>query len=755
MSITQLHVSEYCIPVSLFTRWQAFLRTHGGSGDHTWILTEACFQGETQLPLIAVVAQDSALLLHCVELSQNHQYRVQYSTDPLHIRTTLESLKTQAPPTPRDAVLEEALRALSDAVCITPQPNLLSQLLEGLLSEVESLTPVSASPVVIPQSPSSPPAPSASGISPPAPDDLFHAIVRQMRDGAALPVILQTAIEQAQQILNADRILLYQYASPLRMNAAAPGQTEAGELMHEVRRNETIPSFSAQQEGLQWPTGSTQFHQYSQGLPIFTQRVANPTHLLDGPTNLLYQNGVRAQLIVPILVSGQLRGLCIVHQFEQAHQWHPSDIAFLEKMVEYLSVAMQQTDLQKQLQYQQRTLAEQVQKRTQELQDLLQAAQSANQTKSKFLATVSHELRTPLTCVIGMSATLLRWSLGPLTDKQRSYLQTIHDSGEHLLELINDILDFSQVAAGKATLNVSEFSLSSLAQQSLQLFRDKATSQEILLKANLKIPPGRDRFVADPRRVKQIIVNLLSNAVKFTPAGGKVILRVWLEPNTAVFQVEDTGIGISPQQQPLLFQSFQQLDTSYQRNYDGTGLGLALTKQFVDMHHGWIEVQSVEGKGSIFTVELPEQTRIMASKGEQHYPSYGKDHSNTRLILIEDQEENATLICEMLTAAGFHVVWLVDASTAMEQSRFLQPIAILISMELPDSNGQQLMRQFRQSIETRHLKLIALTSSLSAREQQKLLTNGADAYLTKPLDPEHLVHKVETLLSSTAPPAWP
>ncbi len=405
-----------------------------------------------------------------------------------------------------------------------------------------------------------------------------------------------------------------------------------------------------------------------------------------------------------------------------------------------------QIELTQQLQTQTQTLEEQVAQRTQELKDALVATQSANRVKSDFLATMSHELRTPLTCVIGMSATLLRWSLGPLNDKQKSYLQTIHDSGERLLELINDILELSHVESGRASLNLNEFSLSALAQQSVQMLREKALAGNINFKTILKIPPGRDRFVADPRRVRQILYNLLSNAIKFTPAGGHVTLQVWLEPNAVIFQVEDTGIGIPLSQQPLLFQKFQQLDTSYRRTYEGTGLGLALTKQFVDLHRGWIEVSSTEGQGTVFTVELPNQTALNTPGAI--LPSYPTNGASTRIVLIEENEESATLICEMLTAAGYHVVWIVEDSTAIEQIRFLQPSAAIISLNQLNEDGLHLIQKFRDMQETRSLKIIALAPQTATKDPQPYLAAGADTFLTKPLKPEHLVHKLDILLSN-------
>jgi two-component system sensor histidine kinase/response regulator len=206
-----------------------------------------------------------------------------------------------------------------------------------------------------------------------------------------------------------------------------------------------------------------------------------------------------------------------------------------------------------------------------------------------------------------MSSTLLRWPLGELTQRQRDYLQKIHDSGEHLLELINDILDLSQIEAGKTVLDITEFSLTDTAHSSVDSLLKKAASEQVNLQLDLQIDPRRDLFTADAERVEQILWNLLTNAIKFTPEGGTVTLRVWVEDNTAIFQVEDTGIGIPQEKLPLLFEKFQQLDTPYHRRYEGSGLGLALTKQLVELHRGRIEVESTVAIGSIFTVWIPAQ----------------------------------------------------------------------------------------------------------------------------------------------------
>ncbi|MER3477085.1 MAG: hypothetical protein C4287_11860, partial [Leptolyngbya sp. ERB_1_2] len=184
----------------------------------------------------------------------------------------------------------------------------------------------------------------------------------------------------------------------------------------------------------------------------------------------------------------------------------------------------------------------------------------------------------------------------------------IQDRGEHLLTLINDILDLTDVEAGRMFLQIQKFSLAQLAQQTIDLLQEKADAKQV--KLDLELLPQRSQdflFQADPHRVQQICLNLLSNAIKFTPAQGHVTMRVRVSGDTAILQIEDTGIGIPSHQRSFLFQKFQQLDASYHRKYEGTGLGLALTKQLVELHGGTIEVESTVGVGSTFTVFLPMQ----------------------------------------------------------------------------------------------------------------------------------------------------
>ena len=251
-------------------------------------------------------------------------------------------------------------------------------------------------------------------------------------------------------------------------------------------------------------------------------------------------------------------------------------------------------------------------------------AERANRAKSEFISGISHELRTPLNAIIGFSKLMLNPRVGPLNEDQRTYIQDIVQSAEHLLQLINDLLDLSKIEAGKLTLDLSDFSLVELLDQSLTIVNEKALQHNLTLHTEItpevEALPG---IVADKRKVKQIMYNLLSNAVKFTPDGGTIIVSAVCElgfkkpskkskqarPSSCgdriVVRVKDTGIGISPEHQARVFGAFEQVDSSYARRQQGTGLGLALAKRMVEMHGGRIWLESQVGRGSTFSFSLP------------------------------------------------------------------------------------------------------------------------------------------------------
>lgn len=237
-----------------------------------------------------------------------------------------------------------------------------------------------------------------------------------------------------------------------------------------------------------------------------------------------------------------------------------------------------------------------------------EAAESANKAKSSFLANMSHELRTPLNAVIGFSELMKDGSVGALTDKQKEYLGYVWESAKHLLSLINDILDLSKVESGKMELELREFNLKELLKKSFVFIKEKAVTHRINLCVDINEDVGMIK--ADERKVKQIVFNLISNAIKFTPDGGKIGIDAnRTNQNEFLVCVWDTGIGIEDKDAHKVFQEFEQIDSEYSRKYAGTGLGIPLSKKFVELHGGkmWFESQGLN-KGTRFYFTLPQKT---------------------------------------------------------------------------------------------------------------------------------------------------
>jgi len=595
---------------------------------------------------------------------------------------------------------------------------------------------------------------------------LLNQVTTQIRQSLELPVILTAAVEQACNFLQADRLVIYQFEDPANISHSG-NFPRRGRITYEARSSEQIPSvLDWTEEDNCFVKEDKYFEKYAQGFTLALDDVALSYIFSPCLSNLLHKAQVRAKIVLPILVQKKLWGLLIAHQCLAPRQWQESEKKFLKHIAEHLAIAIYQAQLYAQLQQQKDTLEQRVIEYTQELRDALIVAESASRTKSEFLAAMSHELRTPLTCVIGLSSTLLRWPFGELSQKQQNYLQIIHNSGEQLLETINDILELSQVEAGKTVLNLSEFSLSKMARQTLQMLREKADIRGVKLRAEINLSSAKRNpkekgnrsyqpekgFIADSRRIRQVLLNLLSNAVKFTPEGGRVTLRVWMENNHAVFQVEDTGIGIPEHQRSLLFQKFQQLDSSYNRQYEGTGLGLALTKQLVELHNGRIEVESTVGSGSTFTVWLPVQPvptninsiGLRSVNGNESLPIKPAG----QVVLIEDREEVAILICDILTSASYQVVWLSETANAVEQIKLLEPRLAIVNLRLIGVDDYEVTHYLRHSSATRQIKVLALIADEVPEDWESDLVATIDDYLPQPIHPEKLLQKVLALASS-------
>jgi signal transduction histidine kinase len=299
---------------------------------------------------------------------------------------------------------------------------------------------------------------------------------------------------------------------------------------------------------------------------------------------ILARLGYQSLLAVPLLLEQRIMGALTVYRRETG-SFAPEVVNLLRTFATQSALAIQNARLFR------------------EIEDKSRQIEAANRHKSEFLANMSHELRTPLTAIIGFSEVLSDKIFGELNEKQDDYIGDIVSSGRHLLSLINDILDLSKVEAGRMELDVTRFDLPTAIENALILIRERATRHGVKVEHKIDVRLGE--VVGDERKFKQILLNLLSNAVKFTPEGGSICVSAALAKGAVEVAVSDTGIGIAPENQETIFEEFRQVGTDASKKREGTGLGLTLTKKFVELHGGTIRVESAVGKGSTFTFTLP------------------------------------------------------------------------------------------------------------------------------------------------------
>ncbi|MBI5166799.1 MAG: GAF domain-containing protein, partial [candidate division NC10 bacterium] len=370
----------------------------------------------------------------------------------------------------------------------------------------------------------------------------------------------------------------------------------------------------------------------TQGRPLSVPDIASDPRAANRELHRKY--GSVSYLGVPIIVKEKTIGVLNIYT-KEPHAFSEEEIELLSTFADQAGIAIENARLYQGLKEYSLSLEEMVRERTRELEETNVKLEKASRHKSEFLANMSHEVRTPLNSIIGFSEILTDLKFGDLNERQARYVSNILISGKHLLQLINDLLDLSKVEAGRMDLQLEEFSLAKALEDSLTIIRPQADKKNLSLDLEME---GDISITADPVRFKQIMYNLLSNAVKFTPSGGSVRVTAHLvhgsqftvdgmerfrEPSTVnrerhgdfvEIAVHDTGIGIKPEDQERIFLPFQQVDGSLARRFEGTGLGLALTRQLIEMHGGSIWVQSEgEGKGSKFSFVLPLLPSLQSS----------------------------------------------------------------------------------------------------------------------------------------------
>ena len=385
--------------------------------------------------------------------------------------------------------------------------------------------------------------------------------------------------------------------------------------------------------------------------------------------------------------------------------------------------------------------------------------------RDEFLASMSHELRTPLAAILSLSEGLSDEVAGPLNDRQRKYVATITESGQHLLALINDVLDLSKIEAGRLELEREPLDVDLVCHASLRLVKEQA--QHKGLTGSLRIDETIHSVVADERRLKQILVNLLSNAVKFTPEGGAYGIDVRADhvTRTASFCVWDTGIGIDPAHLPFLFQPFVQVDSQLARKQGGTGLGLALVRRMAELHGGWVEVKSTPGKGTRFVVTLPwdpdtsEEVEDLTystqrglllpqSSAKRDRTSQSNVLAHSTILLVEDNESAALAVQDYLASRGCTVLKARSGMDALQIALAVRPDLILMDVQMPDMDGIETTRRLRTYSHMKSVVIIALTALAMRGDRERCLEAGMDDYIAKPVEFRKLAQLIELRLGA-------
>ena len=379
-------------------------------------------------------------------------------------------------------------------------------------------------------------------------------------------------------------------------------------------------------------------------------------------------------------------------------------------------------------------------------------AERANEAKCSFLSKMSHELRTPLNSVIVLSGVLNRKLASKIPEEELSYLEIIERNGKNLLDLINDILDLSRIESGNEECNITEFDLSALIRDIIELVEFQAKQKEIEIK-NDSI--GTQLLItSDRKKCKHIIQNILGNAVKFTDRGSvSVIAR--RESDSIVVSVSDTGIGIDSLFLPFIFDEFRQADDSDSRKNGGTGLGLAIAKQYAEMLQGHIEVQSERGVGSTFTLHLPalfkgDSTQTVAPSPPLSVSSTRdtvKETATVRLkiLIVEDNPDNRITL-RAIIANDYETIEAENGYMGLEMAKREKPDLILMDIVMPGMNGMDALMEMKKDFSLMSIPVIAISSSAMKGDGESFVRQGFDAYISKPIDGQLLKKTIGALL---------
>ncbi len=397
------------------------------------------------------------------------------------------------------------------------------------------------------------------------------------------------------------------------------------------------------------------------------------------------------------------------------------------------------------LEYINQELERRVAERTGELQRVNEELLEANRAKDVFLATLSHELRTPLTPVLGWVNLLRSGHTNVDSSLLTQGLEAIERNARLQARLVDDLLDISRIISGKLRIEWEPVNLCDVVAAAIETVRPEATTRRVALAA--EVPDSPLVVQGAPVRLQQVAWNLLSNAVKFTPDGGRVSLRVWRADGEARLAVEDTGIGISQEFLPHVFDRFRQADGSTTRQYGGLGLGLAIVRALAELHGGWVRAESDgEGRGSCFTFSLPCAV-VAEEEQEADDETEAAPADAPHVLVVDDSTETVQLLHMLFTRRGYPVTTAESAAEALKEAERKRPGVVISDLSMPETDGYTLLAALRRLPGLEHVPVIALSGYAMDEDRARALAAGFDVHLAKPVDPEELVRVVRRLTS--------
>ncbi len=564
---------------------------------------------------------------------------------------------------------------------------------------------------------------------------LVNSIQERIRSSLNQEEVLIMTVKEVRQFLATDRTIIYRFNSDwsgfVEVESVAPG------IKSILGIDINDPCFQERYVTV-----------YQQGRISAIDNIET-SKIAECHIHLLNQFEIKANLVVPILQGEKLWGLLIAHHCRSPRSWHPTEIESLRQISIQLAIGIKQSMLfeQANAEIAERKVAEIA------LQKAVEEADTANQAKSEFLSSMSHELRTPLNAILGFTQVMVRDS--SLKSQHQQYLEIINRAGEHLLSLINEILEMSKIEAGQIQLNESDFNLKNLLGILQDIFIFKAETKQLQLV--IEVAENVPQFVkGDEGKLRQVLINILGNAIKFTETGS-VTLRVNLLsedqiPSSTVtiqFEVEDTGLGIAPEEMDKLFEPFGQTKTGL-NSQQGTGLGLPISRKFVQLMGGDIIVSSIPEVGSKFAfaikMSLVDQNQINLLKPQGKIIGLAPNQPEYRILVVDDHFDNRLALVQLLSPLGLIVREASNGQEAITIWQDWHPHLIWMDIRMPVMNGYEATNHIKAHPLGKETIIIALSASVFAEERKTILAAGCDDFLCKPFEANLLLTKMAELL---------